>query len=314
MRNALQRLTAAIVALLILAILAGRTAWAQTTTATETRTFEVIAVVGDRVVVQEPAGTREYTIPPGFRFTVDGKRVNVSDLKPGMKGTATITTTTVKPVQVTSVVDAEVVRVSGPAVIVRGPKSLQMFSPGDVERRSVTIHRDGRLVELSDLREGDRLTATIVTEGTPKVLTEREVEAALAAVPVAAAPLPSPPASAPATAPFSEPPAGGERVARSRAGDVSCSDRDRHRRRKVPDSGCGAAGCAHCCVVGTSAQRRLIAQCGERHLPRRGKVRFEAAPHVLGLRRRDKGSTQGRRRSTRRSDEGQKYETFRSGA
>ena len=207
MRNALQRLTAAIVALLILAILAGRTAWAQTTTATETRTFEVIAVVGDRVVVQEPAGTREYTIPPGFRFTVDGKRVNVSDLKPGMKGTATITTTTVKPVQVTSVVDAEVVRVSGPAVIVRGPKSLQMFSPGDVERRSVTIHRDGRLVELSDLREGDRLTATIVTEGTPKVLTEREVEAALAAVPVAAAPLPSPPASAPATAPFSEPPA-----------------------------------------------------------------------------------------------------------
>ena len=206
MRNALQRLTAAIVALLILVILAGRTAWAQTTTATETRTFEVIAVVGDRVVVQ-PAGTREYTIPPGFRFTVDGKRVNVSDLKPGMKGTATITATTVKPVQVTSVVDAEVVRVSGPAVIVRGPKSLQMFSPGDVERRSVTIHRDGRLVELSDLREGNRLTATIVTEGTPKVLTEREVEAALAAVPVAAAPLPSPPASAPATAPFSEPPA-----------------------------------------------------------------------------------------------------------
>jgi hypothetical protein len=161
MRNTLQRLTAAIVALLILA---GSTAWAQTTTATETRTFEVIAVFGNRVVVQEPAGTREYTIPPGFRFTV-----------------------------------------SGPAVIVRGPKGLQMFSPGDVERRSVTIHTDGSRVELSELRDGDRLTATIVTEGTPKVLTEREVEAALAAVPVAAAPLPSPPASAPATAPFSEP-------------------------------------------------------------------------------------------------------------
>ena len=203
MRNTLQRLTAAIVALLILA---GSTAWAQTTTATETRTFEVIAVVGNRVVVQEPAGTREYTIPPGFRFTVDGKRLRVTELKPGMKGTATITTrTTIKPVQVTRVVDAEVFRVSGPAVIVRGPKGLQMFSPGDVERRSVTIHKDGSLVELSDLREGERLTATIVTEGTPKMLTEREVEAALAAVPVAAAPLPSPPASAPATAPFSEP-------------------------------------------------------------------------------------------------------------
>jgi len=81
MRDTLQRLTAAIVALLILA---GSTAWAQTTTATQTRTFEVIAVVGNRVVVQEPAGTREYTIPPGFRFTVDGKQVRVSDLKPGM--------------------------------------------------------------------------------------------------------------------------------------------------------------------------------------------------------------------------------------
>jgi hypothetical protein len=204
MRNTLQRLTAAIVALLIHA---GSTAWAQTTTATETRTFEVLAVVGNSVVVQEPAGTREYTIPPGFRFTVDGKRVSVSELKPGMKGTATITTrTTVKPVQVTRVVDAEVFRVSGPAVIVRGPKGLQMFSPGEVERRSVTIHRDGSRVELSELREGDRLTATIVTEGTPMVLTEREVEGALAAVPVAAAPLPAPPASAtPAPAPYSAP-------------------------------------------------------------------------------------------------------------
>jgi hypothetical protein len=206
MHNILQRLTAAIVALLIHA---GNTAWAQTTTATETRTFEVLAVAGNRVVVQEPAGTREYTIPPGFRFTVDGKRVSVTELKPGMKGTATITTrTTIKPVEVTRVVDAEVFRVSGPAVIVRGPKGLQMFSPGDVERRSVTIHRDGSRVELSELREGDRLTATIVTEGTPKVLTEREVEGALAAVPVAAAPLPAPPASAtPAPAPYSAPPA-----------------------------------------------------------------------------------------------------------
>ena len=126
MRNALQRLTAAILALLILAILAGSTAWAQTT-ATETRTFEVIAVVGDRVVVQEPAGTREYTIPPGFRFTVDGKRVRVSDLKPGMKGTATITTTTVKPVQVTRVVDAEVFRVRGRQSSCAGRRACKCF-------------------------------------------------------------------------------------------------------------------------------------------------------------------------------------------
>ena len=42
--------------------------------------------------------------------------------------------------------------------------------------------------------------------------------------------------------------------------------------------------------------------------PRRGKVRFEAATHVLGLRRRDEGRAQERRRFARRLDEGHNYE------
>ena len=75
-----------------------------TTTASQTKTFEVIAVNGNDLVVKLPEGTREIKVPDDFRFTVDGQQLASRDLKPGMKGTATITTsTTVTPVVVTEV-------------------------------------------------------------------------------------------------------------------------------------------------------------------------------------------------------------------
>ncbi len=77
-------------------------ALAQTTTTVDERNFEVISVDGNKLVVRDQKGTNKYTVPDDFRFTVDGKKVSVSELKAGMKGTATITTTTtVKPVVVT---------------------------------------------------------------------------------------------------------------------------------------------------------------------------------------------------------------------
>src|SRR5262245_43005919 len=82
----------------------GTAAAQQTTTNAETRAFEVIAVDGNSLVVREAAGTKEYTVPESFRFSVDGKQISVHDLKPGMKGAATFTTvTTVTPVTVTEV-------------------------------------------------------------------------------------------------------------------------------------------------------------------------------------------------------------------
>ena len=83
--------------------LAAGAAQAQTTT-TKVKSFEIISVDGNDVVVKEADGAHEYTLPADFRFTVGDKQVPLADIKPGMKGKATITTTTTeKTVYVTEV-------------------------------------------------------------------------------------------------------------------------------------------------------------------------------------------------------------------
>ena len=193
----------------------GAVAFAQTTT-TETKSFEVISVEGNKVVLKGAEGTKELTVPADFRFNVQGKMLPVSDLKPGMKGTATITTkTTTKPVTVTEVKNGEVLKISGGAVLVRTAEGVRKFTQGEVDKRNVTIVREGEPVQLAELREGDRLTAKIVTAGPPEILTEREVQAAVTSSPPAPTrtaratpPPPKPPAPAPAAAaPAAESPA-----------------------------------------------------------------------------------------------------------
>ena len=152
----------------------------QSTTTSETKHFQVISVEGNKVVAKLPEGAREITVPEDFRFTVDGREVSVHELQPGMKGTAKITTiTTVTPVTVTEVRNGEVMQASGSSIIVKSANGIKMFNEGDIAKRNVTILKDGKPASIADFHTGDRLTATIVTEKPPKVMTQRQVQAVL---------------------------------------------------------------------------------------------------------------------------------------
>jgi len=155
---------------------------AQTTTSsTQVKTFEVIAVNGNDLVVKLPEGTREINVPDDFRFTVDGQQLAARDLKPGMKGTATITTkTTVTPVVVTEVKNGEVVKASASSLLVRTDQGFKQFTEGDVEKRGIKIMKGGVPAQFSDFHAGDRLSATIVTTHPPQVMTQQQVDATLA--------------------------------------------------------------------------------------------------------------------------------------
>ena len=155
---------------------------AQTSTTTrQTKSFSIISVDANQVIVKLPEGTRELTVPDDFRFTIDGKQLSVHELTPGMKGTATITTrTTLTPVTVTEVRNGTVMQASASSLIVRTKDGYKAFTQGDVDKRGVKIFRDGKPARVSDFRENDRISATIVTSRPPRPMTEQQVNAALA--------------------------------------------------------------------------------------------------------------------------------------
>ena len=70
-------------------------------------------------------------------------------------------------------------------VLVLGAASAQQTSSSTENRafdkRNIRVLCDGRPVELSELHEGDRLTATNITQQPATVLREQEVTATIAA-------------------------------------------------------------------------------------------------------------------------------------
>ena len=119
-------------------------------------------------------------MPDDFRFKVNGKPMAAKELKPGMKGQATVTTkTTINPVTVTDVREATVVSATETSMVVRGSDGVRRrFTQSELDKRGIEMIKDGRVVRISQLTPGDQLSATIITRDAPTV--DREVEVKVA--------------------------------------------------------------------------------------------------------------------------------------
>jgi cell division septation protein DedD len=112
--------------------------------------------------------------------------MTVADLKAGMKGQATVTTTsTVTPVVVTELRSGMVLSTGMNSVMVldRTDGVRKKFTLDQLNARGVQIYKDGKVIPISQLNRGDEITATVISQRPPDVVTEREVEATLAQAP-----------------------------------------------------------------------------------------------------------------------------------
>lgn len=187
--------------LLAIALFSPITTYAQTTVTARESNFELIAVDGNVLVVRDQNGTRELTVPPDFRFTVDGKSLAVGDLKAGMKGKAVITTTTTqRPVYVTTIKQGTVTYQTARSIQIKEDNGkVHKFTQSEIDTRGIRLYMGDTPIRISQLDPGDNVSATIITEGKPEILTAQAVDAQLAANP------PPNPASAQAPAPAPEP-------------------------------------------------------------------------------------------------------------
>jgi LPXTG-motif cell wall-anchored protein len=146
---------------------------------------------------------KEFDVPEGFTFDIDGRQVPVGDLKPGTKLASVVTTTeTPREVQVTEFRSGTVLKVVGTTLIVR-------MADGEIRRlknvpRDQTFEVDGKSLRVEQLREGMVLRAKVVSTHTATI-TEQDVMVAGTAPQAprpAAAARPAAPAAAPAPAPM----------------------------------------------------------------------------------------------------------------
>ena len=173
----------------------------QTSTKTESKTFEIIAVHGNTVVAKGPDGTKEYNLPPDFQMDMDGKPIAVADLKPGMTVHATITTkVSTHKVITNEIKNGEVMNVTAYSLIVKTDQGYKKYTPETLKSGDVMIFKDGQEVHLSELKKGDMISAMIVTVHPPTTVTERQINATAKAAPKKAEPAPAAAAAAPAPA------------------------------------------------------------------------------------------------------------------
>jgi hypothetical protein len=165
----------------------------------------VFAQGNDLVVKMSTGEVREFHTPESRRFIIDGKELTTSELKPGTKLNATITTTRTPVIERTTTIGTgKVWWVSGNSVIVTLPNNEnRMYKVNDDYRFNV----DGRPASVHDLRQGMVISAQkIVEEPRSEIATNTEVTGTAPPPPVVAQAPPPQRAPAPTPAPAPAPP------------------------------------------------------------------------------------------------------------
>jgi hypothetical protein len=138
----------------------------------DTRDTTVAYIEGNHLVVRLADGSLEaIRIPPGERFNIEGQKLALHELKPGMTLTDEVFTTE-RPMMVKTVEIAEgKVFHAGPRYLIihtREGKAVEYKIP-----EWATIKINGEEKSLHELKRGQTITATITTEE-PMTVQERE--------------------------------------------------------------------------------------------------------------------------------------------
>jgi hypothetical protein len=136
---------------------------------TEQLSGTVLTVDGNKLVVRMSSGDIRYFEPaPSRRFLIDGKELTVSQLKPGTKLTATVTTT-ITPVtqRTTTVGSGKVWFVSGNNVILTLPNGENRQYKVD---NSYKFNVGGKQATVFDLKKGMTVNAEKIVEEHKTVL------------------------------------------------------------------------------------------------------------------------------------------------
>jgi hypothetical protein len=182
------------------------------TVKTEKLSGTVVVVDGNKLVVRMSSGDIRYFEPPASRrFTVDGQDLTVSDLKPGTKLQATVTTTTTPITERTTTVGTgKVWHVAGTNVILTLPNGENRQYKVDSNYK---FNVNGQPATVFDLRKGmvvaaEKIVEVPRTEFATNVAVMGQAPAAPAPVVAQTRPAPAPvqqAAAAPAPAPMQEP-------------------------------------------------------------------------------------------------------------
>ena len=136
---------------------------------------EVVAVQGNELIVRMEDGSIRHfpNVSESVKITVDGKKLGIHDLKPGMKLQRTITTTTT-PQTVTTVqtVTGKVWHVTPPNSVIltlENGTNQQFKIPQDQKFKI-----DGQIVDAFGLKKGMQVTATKIVEVPMVVATQQK--------------------------------------------------------------------------------------------------------------------------------------------